>query len=236
MQINKVKALVFDVFGTVTDYRGTIIKEGEIINKKKNLSVDWGKFALAWRKRYQPSMTPISDGKTPWVKLDILHRISLEEVLGEFNMKTLTEKEKVHLNLVWHRLRPWPDALEGLTMLKKNFIITTLSNGNMALLTDMAKYSNLPWDCILSAELVKVYKPDKRVYLMAAELLNLKPEEVMMVAAHKTDLHAAHELGLKTAFVRRSMEFGKDYEYDLTSDPVFDVVANDFIDLANQLL
>lgn len=230
-----VKALVFDVFGTVVDYRSTIIDEGEVWNKQKGLSVDWAAFADAWRGHYQPSMKRVMTGELPWTNLDHLHRVILDELLTEFHVKGLTEEEKVYLNRVWHRLQPWPDAIPGLTKLRQHFVLATLSNGNVALLTNMAKHSGLPWDCILSAELVRAYKPDPRTYRMAYELLELQPEEVMMVAAHQDDLRAAQKQGLKAAFVPRPLEHGPDKQLDLTPDPAFEIIAIDMLDLAQQL-
>lgn len=235
MSIDGVKALAFDVFGTVVDYRGTIIREGAELNAQKGWSVDWATFADAWRGRYRPSMERVMRGELPWTKLDDLHRMALEALLVEFHITDLSEEEKVHLNRVWHRLQPWPDAVPGLTRLRTRFMLATLSNGNVALLTNMAKYSGLPWDCILSAELARAYKPDPKVYLTAVELLDIQPAEVMMVAAHQEDLRAAQALGLKAAFVPRPLEHGPDNVPDLTPDPSFDVVATDMLDLARQL-
>lgn len=169
------------------------------------------------------------------MNLDALHRLALEETLTEFGVSSLTEEEKVYLNLVWHRLQPWPDAVAGLTRLRRQFILVTLSNGNIALLTNMAKQSGLPWDLILSAELTRAYKPDPKVYQMAADLLGLRADQVMMVAAHQDDLRAAQQVGLKAAFVPRPLEFGPYRMPDLTPGPPFEVTATDFIDLANQL-
>ena len=186
-----VKALTFDTFGTVVDYRSTIIAEGEALGKAKGLKVDWARFADAWRSGYAPAMNRVRTGELPWTKLDALHRMTLDRLLREFNITGLSEPEIDHLNHVWHRLKPWPDAVSGLTRLKKKFVIAPLSNGNLALLTNMAKHAGLPWDCILGAELARHYKPDRETYLTAAELLDLKPSEIMMVAAHQDDLGAA---------------------------------------------
>lgn len=235
MSINEVKALTFDVFGTIVDYRSTIIHEGKELNQQKGLAVDWARFADSWRGKYRPFMGRVMSGELPWTNLDGLHRLALEEVLAEFHVTGLSEEEKKQLNRVWHRLQPWPDSVPGLTRLRTRYVLATLSNGNVALLTDMAKSSGLPWDCILSAELARAYKPDPRAYLMAVELLGLQPSEVMMVAAHQEDLRAAQSLGLKAAFVPRPLEHGPDHIPDMTPDPSFDVVATDMIDLAHQL-
>src|SRR5919199_2237588 len=224
------KALVFDVFGTVVDWRSTIVREGEELGRQKDLTMDWAAFADAWRSRYAPSMDRVRNGEIPWTKLDDLHRASLEELLKEFGIEGLSAEEKDHLNRVWHRLEPWPDTVEGLTQLKKSHIIAPLSNGNVALLVNMAKRAAFPWDLVLSAELVRHYKPDPETYLMAPDLLDLRPEQVMMVAAHPDDLHAATESGLKTAYVPRPLEFGPDKAAE-PPDPSFDLVADDFVEL-----
>jgi len=229
--LGAVKALVFDTFGTVVDYRSTIISEGEALGKARGLAVDWAKFADAWRGAYAPAMDRVRKGELPWTKLDALHRMMLDKVLADFSVKGLTEAEIDNLNRVWHRLKPWPDAVSGLTRLKKKFIIAPLSNGNVSLMTDMAKHAGLPWDLILGAELARHYKPDKEVYLTAADLLSLKPSEMMMVAAHQNDLRAARGVGFRTAFVPRPQE-GPNGEKNFTADPVFDVVAQDFNALA----
>jgi 2-haloacid dehalogenase len=228
------EALIFDVFGTVVDWRSSVIREGEELGRKKNLDVDWAAFADAWRSRYAPSMNRVRRGEIAWTNLDALHRTSLEELLREFGVEGLTEVERDHLNRVWHRLEPWPDAVEGLTRLKERHVIAPLSNGNVALLVNMAKRAGLPWDLILSSELVRHYKPDPETYLSAPELLSLRPDQVMMVAAHPDDLRAAQKNGLKTAYVPRPLEFGPGGSAD-PSDSTFDLVADDFIELAEKL-
>ena len=232
--IPDLEALVFDVFGTVVDWRSTIVREGEDLGQRKNLDVDWAAFADAWRSRYAPSVDRIRRGEIPWTKLDNLHRSSLQELLGEFGIEDLSEEDKDHFNKVWHRLDPWPDAVEGLTRVKESYVIAPLSNGNIALLVNMAKKAGLPWDLILSAELVHHYKPDPETYLMAPDLLGLSPEQVMMVAAHPDDLRAALENGLRTAYVPRPLEFGPGRKTD-PPDPSFDLVASDFIELDRKL-
>jgi 2-haloacid dehalogenase len=230
-----VKALVFDTFGTVVDWRGSIIAEGSVWGKARGVNVDWGKFADRWRSGYGPSMNKVRSGALPWTKLDALHRMLLEDLLAEFGITGLTEEEKDHWNRVWHRLKPWPDAVAGLTRLKRKYTIAPLSNGNVSLLLDMGKSAGLPWDTILSAELAKRYKPDREVYLMAAELLSLKPEEVMMCAAHVGDLNAARGCGLRTGFIYRPNEYGPAGKADHARAGDFDFVANDIVDLATQL-
>ena len=194
-----VKALVFDTFGTVVDWRGSIIEEGKVWEKTKGITIDWGHFADRWRAGYAPSMDEVRKGEMPWTNLDHLHRALLEELLQEFHIEGLSEEEKDHWNRVWHRLKPWPDSVAGLTRLKKKYTIAPLSNGNVALLADMAKNAGIPWDLILSAELAKHYKPDREAYLTAASLLELRPEEVMLCAAHVPDLRSARSFGLRTA-------------------------------------
>jgi 2-haloacid dehalogenase len=225
-------ALAFDVFGTVVDWRGTILEEGAAWNRNKGLNVDWNAFALRWRAGYQPIMDRVRKGSLPWMKLDQLHRMLLDDLLPEFHIAELTEDEKEHLNLVWHRLKPWDDAVQGLTNLKDKYVLATLSNGNVSLLLEMAKRVRLHWDMILSAELFHHYKPDPEVYLGAAGMLGYRPSEIVMVAAHKSDLKAAKACGMKTAFVPRPMEYGEEREQAGGS---FDIVALDFLDLAAQL-
>ena len=230
-----VKALVFDVFGTVVDWRGSIIREGQALGRRKKLKVDWPAFADGWRAGYRPAMARVRSGELPWTRIDDLHRMILDDLLRRFPLGRFSEAEVDHLNRVWHRLKPWPDARTGLAKLKRRHVIATLSNGNVALLTNMAKHAKLPWDCILSAEVVRHYKPDPETYLGAADLLGVKPAELMMVAAHKDDLHAARACGLKTAFVPRPREYGPAAKPDVSRDPAFDFHARDFNDLARQL-
>jgi 2-haloacid dehalogenase len=230
-----VRALVFDVFGTVVDWRGSIIREGRALGRRKRLSVDWAAFADAWRAGYRPAMARVRSGELPWTTIDALHRMILEELLARFRIAGLKEDEIDHLNRAWHRLRAWPDARAGLERLKRRFVIGTLSNGNVALLVNMAKHARLPWDCVLSAELFHHYKPDREAYLGAAQILGLAPHEVMLVAAHKDDLHAARACALKTAFVPRPREYGPAARPDMSPDPAFDLHARDFLDLARQM-
>jgi 2-haloacid dehalogenase len=230
-----VKALVFDVFGTVVDWRGSIISEGRRLGRKHDLRVNWPAFADAWRAGYRPAMARVRSGELPWTTIDALHRMILDELLARFSIANLPQNEIEHFNRAWHRLKPWRDARRGLRKLKRHRIIATLSNGNVALLTNMAKSGGLPWDCILSAELFRHYKPDPEVYHGAARLLGLANEEVMMVAAHKDDLFAAKSCGLRTAFVARPRERGPKARPDVSPEPAFDFNAGDFIDLARQL-
>ena len=230
-----VEALTFDVFGTVVDWRTSIIREGQVLSLEKGFDLDWERFADAWRSGYGPAMNRVRTGELPWLKIDQLHRMILDDLLVEYDFPAMSEEEIDHLNRVWHRLIPWPDTVRGLWRLKAKFVLSTLSNGNVSLLTNMAKNAGLPWDVILSAELSGHYKRDPEVYIKAAELLSLPHERIMMVAAHKGDLRAAGALGFKTAFVSRPLEYGPNREIDTTPDPAFDVNATDFLDLAAQL-
>jgi 2-haloacid dehalogenase len=231
-----VQALVFDVFGTVVDWRSTVIREGEALTQSKGIAVDWPRFADEWRRDgYIAGMERIRRGELPWMKVDQLHRRKLDQLLEANGVRGLTEPEIYQLNRVWHRLDPWPDAVPGLTRLKERFIISPLSNGDVALLTNMAKASKLPWDCILSSELFHAFKPDPRVYLGAADLLGLPPASLLMVAAHVGDLRAAQSVGLRTAFVPRPLEWGPGGQTEPPPDPTFDLVATDFVDLAEKL-
>jgi 2-haloacid dehalogenase len=233
--VASVKALVFDTFGTVVDWRGSIVEEGTAWGKTKGITVDWAHFADRWRAGYAPSMEMVRKGQMPWTNLDHLHRALLEDLLKEFHIEGLSEEEKDHWNRVWHRLKPWPDSVAGLTRLKKKYTIAPLSNGNVALLADMAKHAGLPWDLILSAELARHYKPDREAYLTAVSLLELKPEEVMMCAAHSGDLMSARSFGLRTGFIHRPKEYGPARQADDAKPGEFDVVSSDMLDLASQL-
>jgi 2-haloacid dehalogenase len=230
-----VRALVFDVFGTVVDWRSSVIAEVEQLARAKKLTVEGEKFAEAWRGGYAPAMARVRTGQLPWTKLDDLHRMILDGLLPQFGLTSLSPEEIANLNRVWHRLRPWPDSVSGLTRLKKRFVIAPLSNGNIALMTNMAKAGGLPWDCILGAELVRHYKPDREVYQSAADFLGLRVDEVMMVAAHLPDLRAAKGVGLRTAFVPRPLEQGPQGKPDLHPDDSVDLTAPDFNALAAAL-
>jgi 2-haloacid dehalogenase len=228
----KPKVIAFDIFGTVVDWHGSIAAEVQ----KLKLPVDANAFATAWRKGYQPAMARVRSGELPWTKIDDLHRMILDEILQEFAITHLSESDKRHLNLVWHRLNPWPDTVRGLTQLKSKFTIVTLSNGNLGLLANMAKNAALPWDLILSAEVFRHYKPDPETYLGVAEIFDLQPLEVMLAAAHKDDLLAAHHCGLQTAFIERPFEYGRNHiRQDLHQESFTKYHAKDIMDLAVQL-
>ena len=235
MEGSRPKALAFDVFGTVVDWRSGVIRDGEELGREKGLDVDWPAFADAWRSRYAPSMDKVRRGEIPWANLDALHRSSLEDLLVEFGVKGLTEEEKEHFNKLWHRLDPWPDSVPGLNRLRERYILTPLSNGNVALLVDMAKRAGLPWDAILGAEVAQAYKPQPEAYLRTAEILAMRPDEVCLVAAHNSDLAAARACGLRTAFVPRPDEHGPGQRTDLHPEQAWDLVAPDFVALAGQL-
>jgi len=230
-----IKALTFDVFGTVVDWRRSIIEEGKAFGPTHGIDIDWNAFALAWRAKYQPAMERVRSGEIDFVKLDVLHRMNLDANLEEFGVAGLSEADIDHLNRIWHRLQPWPEAVAGLTRLKTKYILATLSNGNVALMVNMAKHSGLPWDVILGAEVARAYKPQPEAYLRTAAFLGLEPGQCLMVAAHNSDLVAAAECGLRTAFVRRPDEYGPDQKIDQQAEHDFDFVAEDFNDLANQL-
>ncbi len=232
-----VRALAFDVFGTVVDYRSSIILEGLAWNEQKGISVDWSEFADAWRGQYRPNMDRVMSGELPWMNIDRLHRMALDELLVRFEIAdAFTEAEKQRLNQVWHRLRPWGDSIPGLSRMRQKYTLATLSNGNVALLANMAKYSGLPWDVILSAELIRAYKPDPAVYKAAAEFLGCEPGQVMMVAAHENDLLAAKAAGMKTALILRPLEFGFNRPFHVSQPLSYDFVANDLCHLADQIL
>ena len=230
-----IRALVFDTFGTVVDWRASVAAEVQGFAAYHGLQIDAFKFADAWRAGYAPAMRQVRTGKLPWTKLDRLHLMILDKLLSDFGISGVSEAEVDHLNRAWHRLKPWPDAVSGLTRLKRKYVVAPLSNGNVSLMVDLAKFGGLPWDCILGAELVRHYKPDPEVYLSAAEFLDLRPAEIMMVAAHLGDLHAAKALGLATAFVSRPLEFGPDGRPDLMPDASVDLTATNFDDLAARL-
>ena len=222
--------LAFDVFGTVVDWHGSIAREVDAMQ----LGVDGGRFALAWRAGYLPAMERVRKGDLGWTRIDDLHRMILDSVLAKFGIRLLPDRIE-HLNKVWHRLDPWADTLAGLHRLRSRYTLCTLSNGNLGLLANMAKRAGLPWDLILSAEVFRHYKPDPQTYLGVADIFGVSPDQVMLVAAHKEDLHAAAACGLRTAFVTRPMEFGPTRQPDISREPAFDHHATDFLDLADQL-
>jgi 2-haloacid dehalogenase len=232
-----VQALVFDVFGTVVDWRSSVARESAPFLARYAPRANPAAFADAWRRRYSPAMEEVRSGRRPFARLDVLHRESLEALLPEFGIDpaSVPPAELDALNLAWHRLDPWPDSVPGLARLKPRFILAPLSNGNIRLMLDMAKRAALPWDAILGAELAQAYKPSPEAYLRTVEALMLQPGQVCLVAAHNSDLAAARRCGLRTAFIPRPMEHGPEQTSDLGPEEDWDIVASDLEDLTNQL-
>ena len=234
--LSGVKALVFDVFGTVVDWRTSLINDFTAWSQKRGIKADWSALVDGWRGAYVASMDEVrKHPERGYVILDVLHRRSLEKLVAQLSISGLDDADLHYLTMGWHRLHPWPDSVGGLTRLKSKYIISPLSNGNVALLTEMAKFGGLPWDLVMSAELFKHYKPDPETYLGAAGLLCLPPEQVMMVAAHNNDLKAAQKHGLKTAFVARPTEYGPLQTRDFEADGDWDIVAGDFGEVATRM-
>jgi 2-haloacid dehalogenase len=226
-----IRVLAFDVFGTVVDWRGSIIREVT----ERFPDVDAAAFADAWRAGYQPAMAKVRNGELGWTRIDDLHRMILDGLIPRFGLDRLDEEERRHLNRVWHRLDPWPDSVGGLTRMREHFILTPLSNGNIGLLTQMAKRAGLPWDCVLSAEVFRHYKPDPETYLGVCDVFDIPPSRMLMVAAHVDDLEAAQAAGCRTAFVSRPTEYGPTREPKQPAPGQFDFHAGDMNDLAAQL-
>ncbi len=235
IELASIKALAFDVFGTVVDWRGSIVREGKARWSARAPTTDWGAFADAWRALYQPMLSRVREGKLSWRRLDDLHRMALDSLIEDFGLAALDESERAELNRVWHSLDPWPDVLAGLARLKRSFILVTLSNGNVRLLVDMAKRAGLPWDAVLGAEIARAYKPLPTAYLATADLLDLPTAQCMMVAAHYSDLVAARGCGFRTCYVWRREEFGTRPKDDLPRDHGIDLVVEDFGALAGAL-
>ncbi|TFZ03536.1 haloacid dehalogenase type II [Ramlibacter humi] len=229
--LDAVQVLAFDMFGTVVDWHGSIVRE----MRDRHPQVDADAFALAWRAGYRPAMARVMSGELGWTRIDELHRLILDGILVRFGLASLDEAERRDLNRVWHRLDPWPDAADGLARLKRRYTICTLSNGNVGLLTNMAKRAGLPWDCILSAETFRAYKPAPAAYLGVAQTFDLAPGQVMLVAAHHDDLAGARACGLRTAYVERPLEFGASQPKDVSPQPGNDLHARDFLHLADLL-
>jgi 2-haloacid dehalogenase len=228
---DSVQVLVFDIFGTVVDWHGSIVREVQALYPQ----VDGDAFALAWRAGYKPAMQRVMSGELGWTLIDDLHRMILEGLLPEFGLTHLSEAERQHLNRIWHRLDAWPDSVAGLTRLKRKYTISTLSNGNIGLLTAMAKRAGLPWDCVLSAEVFRAYKPDPATYLGVAKVFDLDPAQVMLVAAHHDDLAGARACGLRTAYIERPFEMGAAHPKDVSPQAGNDLHAADLNALADQL-
>jgi 2-haloacid dehalogenase len=236
-ELANVKACVFDTFGTVVDWRSSVIAEATRWGRAKGLNIDWTEFTDRWRLGYRPAMDKVRKGEIPWTNLDDLQRMILDELLKEYKIEGLSEAEKTEWAHVWRRLKPWPDSVEGLTRLKNKYIISPMSNGNVALMTHLAKFGGLPWDVILGTDLVRHYKPDREMYMSAPFYLDLKADEVMMCAAHVSDLQAAHSYGLRTGFIYRPDEYGGGPVGvpDKAKPGDFDVVSTSIIDLAQQM-
>lgn len=226
-----VKVLAFDVFGTVVDWHCTIQREIEA----RYPGVDGDAFATAWRAGYHPAMQRVMSGELGWTLIDDLHRMILDAILPRFGLDHLGEAERRRLNKAWHRLDPWPDAAEGLARLRRRYITCTLSNGNLGLLAELAKHGGLPFDCLLSAEVFKAYKPDPATYLGVARVFDVPPEDVMLVAAHHDDLASARKCGLQTAYVERPWEFGRAHPKDVSPKPENTLHAQDLLRLADML-
>ena len=229
-----VRALVFDVFGTLVDWRGSIARESQAVLAPRGVALDWLAFADAWRAQYQPAMEEVRSGQIPFSKLDVLHRRNLEVVLREFKVHDLDESTRAHLNLAWHRLDAWPDVAAGLKRLRERYRIAPCSNGNISLMVNLARRNDLPWDAILGAEVARDYKPKAIVYQSAAAAFDLNPAEVLMVAAHSNDLASAAQAGLRTAHIARPDEKGPGRGESKPSVAV-DIAARDLLHLADQL-
>jgi 2-haloacid dehalogenase len=234
MPMPDVKALVFDTFGTLVDWRNGVARESERILKPMGYTIDWPAFADAWRDQYGPSMEEVRSGRRPFVKLDILHRENLERILPRFGIGKLAEPTLEELTLGWHKLDAWPDVGPAFARLHKRFLMAPCSNGNIALMADVGRRNNLPWDAILGSEIAQGYKPQPKVYLMTCEAFNLKPEQVMMCAAHSGDLSSAQKLGLRTSHVGRPGEGGPGTG-ETAPKGSFDVVGKNFNDFADKL-
>jgi 2-haloacid dehalogenase len=234
--MNNIKALIFDTFGTVVDWRTTLIRELTDLGREKTLQIDWAAFTDAWRAGYAPGMERIRQGQRPWANIDVVHRERLEDLLSEFGVRGLTEIEKDRVTKLWHRLDPWPDSVGGLHRLKKHFIISTFSNGSFPCLVNMAKLAGLPWDCIFSADMVRHYKPDPETYRGVIDLLDLSPNEILLVAAHNYDLRHGRIHGMRTAYVNRPTEHGPNQTTDISAEEDWDIVVNHFEELADKLV
>jgi len=229
------KALLFDVFGTVVDWRGSIASDMQKFGAQHGIEQDWQQFALDWRSLYEPAMEAIRSGNRGYVKLDVLHRENLLTLLPRYGLENLSESAIDELNRVWHRLQPWADTLPGIYRLKRNFILASLSNGNIALMINLARHNHLPWDTILGSEPTRAYKPQPDVYLKSIEMLDLQPGECIMVAAHNSDLRAARSLGLQTAYINRPYEYGPAQTQDFEAEEQWDFCGDTMTDIAKLL-
>jgi 2-haloacid dehalogenase len=235
MNVPTIRALLFDTFGTVVNWRDSVIDDFRSFGRRVGIDVDWEAFVDEWKAAYRPGMDAVRTGKWPWTRVDRIYRLKLDDIIPKYGLNRLGEEERTHLNHVWHRLTPWPDAVGGLDRLKRGYVIAPLSNSDLDCLVSMAKHAALPWDVIFCAEVFRHYKPDPEVYLQAIALLSLAPSEVMMVAAHNYDLRAARTHGMATAFVPRPTEYGPGQTTDLEPEEDWDIVAGDFEALASRL-
>jgi len=234
-ELGAIRAIVFDTFGTIVDWRTSLIKALEEFGRKTDLETAWDHLVDRWRAAYQPNLDRVRSGELKWTILDELHYSALVQLLPEFGLTSLRESDLRFLTNCWHRLAPWPDVIDGLRRLKKKYIIGPLSNGNLALMVDLAKFAQLPWDVVFGADLFRHYKPDPQTYLGVCHFLGLEPEQVMMGAAHNYDLKAAKALGLRTAFIQRPTEHGPGQKTNLSAEDAWDIVAVDLVDLAEKL-
>lgn len=230
-----VKAVLFDVFGTVVDWRSSLIEDLQELGRSRRITADWAALVDAWRGAYRPSMDRVRKGEQPWTALDDLHRASLTELVARFGIVGLTDDDLDHITEFWHRLQPWRDSVAGLARLKRRFIVGSLSNGNVALQVELAKSADLPWDMIFAADMFGHYKPDPETYLGACSLLRLPPKRVMLAAAHNDDLRAAQSLDLRTAFIPRPTEYGPHQQRDIKPDGNWDVIAASIVQLAERM-
>lgn len=235
MNTNEIKALVFDVQGTATDFRSTLAEEAAKLSAGRAAETDWGAFVDIWRGMYRPALDAVLSGAKPWTAVDTIYREALDRLLEERKLSFFSEAERQQLNFAWQKITPWPDVVEGLHRIKRKYKIATLSNADVSAVINISKFGRLPWDAVFAAEMVGTFKPDPRTYRMAVGYLGVQPAEVMMVACHKYDLYAARSLGLKTAFVARPLEFGPSGKVDVGFEGVFDINVNDFLQLAEQL-
>jgi 2-haloacid dehalogenase len=235
IELSAIRAIVFDTFGTIVDWRASLINALEEFGRKREVERAWADLVDRWRAAYQPNLDRVRTGELKWTILDELHYFALVQLLPEFGLTSLRESDLRFLTNCWHRLAPWPDAVDGLHRLRKKYIIGPLSNGNLALLVELAKFAQLPWDVVFGADLFRHYKPDPETYLGVCSFLGLRPEQVMMGAAHNYDLKAAKALGLRTAFIQRATEYGPGQQTDLVAEDAWDVIATDLVDLAEKL-
>ena len=235
MNLTRLKALVFDVQGTTTDFRATLAAEAERLSKGRAENTDWGCFVDEWRGMYRPALDAVLEGKRAWTPVDTIYREALDLLLRDRKLDFFSQAERQELNFAWQKIKPWPDVAPGLQRLKKNFILATLSNADVSAVINISRAGNLPWDSVFAAEMAGTFKPDPKTYKLALRYLGLEPDEVMMVACHKYDLRAAKGLGLQTAFVSRPLEFGPEGKVDVHFEDDFDINASDFLHLAEQL-